>query len=90
MAHAWHHGRRAKQQRFGDLWWWYRQEPKWWRKLHKHVPRRAANAAMLDYPRVAWACTLYPTRNMPDEDIFPIPSKDLERIRMLERNLASP
>lgn len=52
--------------------------------------RRVANAVMLDYPRVAWACTLYPTRSMPDEDIFPIPSKDLERIRMLERNLASP
>jgi hypothetical protein len=41
VAHTWHHGRRAKQQRFGDLWWWYQQEPKWWRKLYKHAIRRA-------------------------------------------------
>ena len=52
--------------------------------------RRVAHAALLDFPRVAWACTLYPDRSMPDESIFPIPSKDLERIKMLERNLADP
>lgn len=42
MSHTWHHGRRAKQRRYGTLWWWYQQEPKWWRKLYKHVPQRAA------------------------------------------------
>jgi len=49
--------------------------------------RRVAHAALLDFPRVAWACTLYPDRSMPDESIFPIPPEDLARIKTMEARL---
>lgn len=42
MAHTWHHGRREKIKRFGESWWWWQSEPKRWRKMYKHTPRRAA------------------------------------------------
>lgn len=41
MSNTFHHGKRQKLKRFGDLWWWWRSEPKAWRKLYKHIPRRA-------------------------------------------------
>ena len=43
MARTRHHGDKAKEREFGRLWWWYRSEPKWWRKMFHTRPKRAAN-----------------------------------------------
>ena len=40
MSRTNHHGDKNKLKLFGENWAWYTQEPKIWRKLHKHRKRR--------------------------------------------------
>lgn len=47
MARTRHHGDKAKRKTFGRLWWWFLNEPKWWRKLMHTRPRRAAEKQSL-------------------------------------------
>ena len=42
MSRTHTHGDKAKQRYYGDNWYFYRQEPKWWRKMTKHKRQRAA------------------------------------------------
>ena len=42
MSNTHHHGDKKKEAQFGRAWKWTSQEPKWWRKMHKHRKRRQA------------------------------------------------
>ena len=42
MSRTRHHGDKQKKRTFGDLWWWYKSEPKLWRKYQKHKKQRPA------------------------------------------------
>lgn len=50
MSRTKHHGDKNKKKLYGDLWWWFKSEPKEWRKMHKTRPRRrqthSANTAL--------------------------------------------
>lgn len=41
MSHSFRHGDKQKEKRFGANWFWWKAEPKFWRKLRKHKPQRA-------------------------------------------------
>lgn len=43
MSRTYHHGDRAKLRLYGERWWWYRNEPKWWRKMYHTRPKRREN-----------------------------------------------
>ena len=47
MSRTKHHGDKAKERVFGDLWWWYKSEPKWWNKAYHIKPRRAENKKLI-------------------------------------------
>lgn len=42
MSRTRHHGDKALQRKHGANWHWWRNEPKWWRKIAKHRPQRQA------------------------------------------------
>ena len=42
MSRTFHHGNKRQELLFGRNWHWLRNEPKEWRRMYKHKPRRAA------------------------------------------------
>ena len=64
MSRTLHHGDKAKERQFGNDWQWLKNEPKYWRKMHKHRPRRR-EARHIEYKAV--------TEDL--EQVWPLDSK---------------
>ena len=43
MTRTSHHGDKAKERKFGDIWHWYKSTPSWWNRIHHTKRRRAEN-----------------------------------------------
>lgn len=67
MARTYHHGTKNKMKLYGSLYWWYKQEPKWWRKLYKHKKRRAEWKKCLQRQKngTEWDDIAYPKDKQP-------------------------
>ena len=47
MSRTYHHGDNNKYRLYGNAWHWYANEPKWWRNLMKHRPKRTEERDLL-------------------------------------------
>jgi len=47
MSRSYRHGKYSRHSKM-DYWRWLCSEPRWWRTLHKHKPRRSATKELIN------------------------------------------